>query len=342
LPSVELGFGVHGASFLLPKTERTVPDDGYEFNESLIEDVFVDGVCNHALSEPVDMDDYLVDVETNSETFIQAKTVLYLTKTSRRFVHGADAVAIITHMAGKILKDGERIELMRDVRFRRPILTNLDVTVIESNDSSSPAQIDGRDVVLTGTFVTDEGRILRFYGVDDPESAVNPHVGEATPLEDYLNYKLQGGNPIDGYVFDIDLPSCDCGGESCGVDRFYEVMCRSEFMVSAFMDLVQRIVLTSCWDGVDVRCRLRIMASFENIVLPEDLKSFFEGVATGSGKTSFTVKQLKSERKVTKSGFLLTTLEFRFANQAKEIVSKVVVGIPTVDEVAAAFCQPRN
>lgn len=278
----------------------------------------------------------LSGLETDHNTFASAKVNLFRGGWSKHFAHGADTMMPVAILAEKVLGKGERIAVLEKVKFLKPIKTNLNVIIINGTDASRMKPKG--EVVLEGSFVTNSGRKLNFIGVDDPKSPITRE-GEKNSLPDYFSSKFEGGDEKSGFRFAVGLPSeADDFAWSGAIRDFNKKMGHQALALSTLIDLVT--IITS--RAVDMsNSRLRVVASVENLVLPENLEKFFSGF-WGRGGTTLKIRQLPDEKKITKTGFELTPVEFKFGNQPRNLGSKIIFGATSSRKTVVEFCGKQN
>ena len=298
-------------------------------------------VLSHEIPEPKEaqesfLNDRLIDVETDGRTIAKAKSSMFFSEWSFDFVHGADAMTYFTELAEQLLQDGEKFKSLKSVRFRRPIMNNLDIVIVDNG--VVPASYSGREVVMSGSFETSGGRELSFYGFDDVNSPISIRA-KRNPYPMFFKRRFADGNSVEGIGAMVSLPClCPETDFECRNKKFYEAMKDPRAILATLMDLITNLVLDIELEGINASdFELRIASSFENVPLPENIRELFNEYGNGSA-VSCTIRQLVDEQKVSRTGVLMVPIEVKFYGNGKEIVSKIVLGLTDESGVVEKFC----
>jgi len=111
--------------------------------------------------------------------------------------------------------------------------------------------------------------------------------------------------------------------------------------MSTLMDLITNLVLDSEFEleGINLyNFELVVAVSFENILLPENIREFFSEYGDGL-RVPCTIKLLTDEQGVSRTGVLMVPVEIKFHGNGREIVSKVVLGLTNEAGVIERFCK---
>jgi hypothetical protein len=275
---------LQGPSHMILNREATVTVD---LNDPRIqalcsqinESVFYTGVSEDFLDSSL-----LKDVETDGRTHAEGTLKLFVSDWCRSFAHGADTVMHIHKLAERLLQDGESIVRVDRIRWNKPMTTNLRMSVIDS--SSENVEING-EPVSEGEFVTSDGRLLKFKGIEVPSEPINSYQ-PATPLAGLIKspYPTMTENEREYLV-----PRILC-----------QEIPRSDF-VSVYFDILTNAAAKSLREIVG-QSSLALAASFESVDLPVSPDDLFDG------SKSITCRFLFDQQKVGKTGMLIIPVEF--------------------------------
>ncbi|MGE3278860.1 MAG: hypothetical protein AB7J40_03630 [Candidatus Altimarinota bacterium] len=96
----------------------------------------------------------LEDVNVTSDQMAMAETNMFCSPWSSDFIHGADAIFPIFELASKILKPGEKITGLKKIAWKRPMKTNMRLTVCR-NLLEIP-----KNASMEGVIETTEGNLV--------------------------------------------------------------------------------------------------------------------------------------------------------------------------------------
>lgn len=263
------------ATVTVALNDPRIQDLCLQINES----VFYTGVSEEFLDASL-----LKDVETDGVTHAEGTLKLFVSDWCRSFAHGADTVMHIHKLAERLLQDGESIVRVNRIRWNKPMTTNLRMSVIDA--SSDKVVIEG-DPVSEGEFVTSDGRLLKFKGIEVPSEPINSYQ-PATSLASLIKspYPTMTENEREYFV-----PPIQCSGIS-----------RSDF-VSVYFDILTNAAAKSLREIVG-QSSLALAASFESVDLPASPDDLFDG------SKSITCRFLFDQQKVGKTGMLIIPVEF--------------------------------
>lgn len=230
--------------------------------------------------------DIIEDIKTDGKSFVSGKLVLSKSDWSREFAHGADSLVQIHALIEEILASGEKITLIRDISWKKPMQSN--IRMVAYDRQLNPEEIP-HDITVEGSFKTSNNRTIYFYGVQDQSDpitmsqAVNPYA----ILKEKINFFSR---IIDSNNHEYSIGSID-----------YDLPAR---IVPATIAELLTIAVSSSFSRQFGDRDLALAASISSVVIPEDYRSF--AARTPKIKCRFNTGKTRQG----KSGMSLIPCEF--------------------------------
>ncbi len=229
------------------------------------------------------------------------KAELFFTWSSD-FAHGADTLLPITSLTEELLRDGEKIIGLKEITWRKMIKNNI-ILQVECVSEDSKIKKDSNSV-LTGEFITNEGRHFVFMGFENENDPITKKVIR----NPYAQQLFSGGyystnNSVSFSIENRKTPS---------------VIKNSKGL--QFATLIDMITIALSEIGPSANnCKsiLRLMVNVKDLQLPEDINDFFRN-------NELTVRLLQEKGCGSSSGTTITPFEYNFSSQEK--VSRGLVG----------------
>ncbi|EKD64192.1 MAG: hypothetical protein ACD_51C00051G0004 [uncultured bacterium] len=261
----------------------------------------------------------LKDVETDGRTYCVSTANLVLTPWSREFAHGSDMLIPITKACSSLLAPDERLISLDRISWKKPVTSNLKLTVREGESPFSP------DVSVDGRFRTSKGRVLSFGGVQIEDSPIC----ETAPMNTFAEGTICECSDCcrkerDGtYRFNLTLPDVP----ECLVEFEKSVPLSATTLVEILTTaLVRADFFNEIQDGRRGRQVLRLMGGVSDMPIPLDMAEVFKEGAT------LTLKFDRAGIKKGQSGMTLVPFQFQFPHQPK--FGKGIAAVTCREEIA--------
>lgn len=154
-------------------------------------------------------------LEIKNRLYASCEAEMFVCPTSRDFVHGPIAAYYATRLVERLLGPDEWLTEILSIRWKKPIINNLRLVVY---DKAYPHSHTTEEVCIEGSFHTNEGRVLLFYGVEIASSPIVNETGYNTYTMNMLIPFHFSPNRING-IFHILLNPIGAAASDSRLDQ---------------------------------------------------------------------------------------------------------------------------
>lgn len=252
----------------------------------------------------------LLEIETDGKTYARGEAPLFFTDLTRSFAHGADTIIFPAAFAEKILQPGERLTLLQEVTWKRPMKHSLYIEVREG-DPLEKSKLDQCD--MYGSFATSSGRVLNFSAIRD-ESKPIINKGKTNPYAERIMcicnecFQSKEANSFEFHMGNNNMPD----------EAFDDLEESQALKVATLLELLSKATALASANHQaktgSALCRLKLMGGVRNLPIPANMRVFF-GKTLIQTEKKLTVRLLDDQQRPGKSGMAIMPFEFQFPHQ---------------------------
>lgn len=239
--------------------------------------------------------DNIENLFVDGDKFAAGDLNLFFSKWSSGFVHGSDSMVALTNLVCKILRSDEKLKMIKEVSWRKPIMANITAMVYDE-DIDFKSLKDAKKYCVIGKFLTTEGRVLSYMGTENQNRPISPTKFPINPFavsalrgirllpNDNLGYraKLELNNLDDLYVATLNR---EAGAKIATLVELITIASGSGLIIPELKDVFGDAM------GKALMCSVKNVPLYDDIkkVFPGDIWFGFDMDAIKIGKTGFKI-----------------------------------------------------